>query len=251
MSIAGLLDAMRADLPPATRLVWQCIENHIGSNGHWSMTNEQIAEELHMHVNTVDTSVRLLERLGIIGRDRVSRNLTRFRMRVNGNDPQNLWLKPEGNDPQNLWPIERMTHKKSPSFTNLTHKKCGPESNKKESTKGSPPSTSAKSTNRTDQTPGFFDEFWDQYPRKVAKRHAAKAYAQALARGATPAEILTGLQRHKFTPDPQYQPHPATWLNGDRWLDEGSSRQRPAADQLQDHIGVPSLLWTVATEAGK
>jgi hypothetical protein len=69
------------------------------------------------------------------------------------------------------------------------------------------------------EPPGFA-EFWSNYPRKVGRRTAATAFLAALKRGATPDDILDGLDRAQFQPDERYQPHPATWLNGERWRDE-------------------------------
>ena len=65
-----------------------------------------------------------------------------------------------------------------------------------------------------------FDEFWADYPRKVGKDAARRAYAAARRRGAIAAEIVVGLQRTTWNPDPHFQPHPATWLNDGRWMDE-------------------------------
>jgi hypothetical protein len=95
---------------------------------------------------------------------------------------------------------------------------------------------------KPDREPDNFGAFYDRYPRKVARRQAAKAFAAALARGATPAEILAGLERHQFNPDPQYQPHPATWLNGDRWLDPGTPAKRAATAQLRERWNLPTFL---------
>jgi hypothetical protein len=63
----------------------------------------------------------------------------------------------------------------------------------------------------------LFLEFWEVYPRKVARGDAQKAYLKALSR-ASHAEILAGAKRYK--PDPKFTKHPATWLNADCWLDE-------------------------------
>jgi hypothetical protein len=63
----------------------------------------------------------------------------------------------------------------------------------------------------------LFLEFWEVYPRKVARGDALKAYLKALSR-ASHAEILAGVKRYK--PDPKFTKHPATWLNADCWLDE-------------------------------
>lgn len=64
-----------------------------------------------------------------------------------------------------------------------------------------------------------FEAFWSAYPRKVGKGQARRAFAAAI-RKATISAILDALARAEFSPDPRYQPHPATWLNGERWLDQ-------------------------------
>lgn len=64
-----------------------------------------------------------------------------------------------------------------------------------------------------------FDAFWAIYPLRVGKGQARKAWATALKK-TTPAEIMTGLSRYKRPDDPKFIPHPASWLNGERWNDE-------------------------------
>ena len=65
-----------------------------------------------------------------------------------------------------------------------------------------------------------FDAFWSAYPRKAGKRTAQTAYSKALKR-ATAEQILDGLmQLIPSWTDPQYIPHPTTWLNRDGWLDD-------------------------------
>jgi hypothetical protein len=90
-----------------------------------------------------------------------------------------------------------------------------------------------------------FERFWRAYPRKVGKRPASKAFAAALVRKAEPATILAGLDasirrwRAEGT-EVRYIPHPATWLNGDRWVDEGPGPPlRPTdwrLDPARDHV---------------
>ena len=67
---------------------------------------------------------------------------------------------------------------------------------------------------------GHFDEFWTQYPKKVAKGGARKAYEKAL-KLTTHEDIMAGLAR--YNPNPQYICNPTTWLNQERWNDEPSS----------------------------
>ncbi len=76
------------------------------------------------------------------------------------------------------------------------------------------------SSSSADAADGF-SEFWSMYPRKVGKTAAHKAWIRAIEAGAKPETILAELR--KQVPgyrDPQYTPHPTTWLNQGRWQDE-------------------------------
>lgn len=64
-----------------------------------------------------------------------------------------------------------------------------------------------------------FESFYSAYPRKVGKKDAMKAWLVAL-KSATAEEITAGLTGYPFPDNPKYIPHPATWLNGERWADE-------------------------------
>lgn len=68
-----------------------------------------------------------------------------------------------------------------------------------------------------------FDDFWGDYPRKVGKDAARKAWKRAVTRAESPDAIRAGLRKHlpalKST-EVRFQPHPATWLNEGRWQDE-------------------------------
>jgi hypothetical protein len=72
--------------------------------------------------------------------------------------------------------------------------------------------------------PNGFDRFWEAYPRKTGKGGARKAFAKALLKigGADPqAALMVALERVKPTwTEGRYIPHPATWLNDERWEDE-------------------------------
>ena len=67
-----------------------------------------------------------------------------------------------------------------------------------------------------------FAEFWDVYPKKVAKQAAERAWAKAV-KAADPSVIIDGARRYarvRERADPKYTKHPATWLNGGCWADE-------------------------------
>jgi hypothetical protein len=68
-------------------------------------------------------------------------------------------------------------------------------------------------------TPSQFDQFWARYPkcpRRTDKPGSRKALTRAL-KFASFEEIMDGLKRYPFSPDPQYIPLPTTWLNQQRW----------------------------------
>lgn len=70
-----------------------------------------------------------------------------------------------------------------------------------------------------------FDSFWTQYPRKVAKQSAQKAWDKLKVDGELYTLIMKSLIQQSKSQDwtkdgGKYIPHPATWLNGHRWEDE-------------------------------
>lgn len=69
-----------------------------------------------------------------------------------------------------------------------------------------------------------FATFWAVYPKRKAKDAAERAFSKAMARidDADPlAVILAGIERAMpGWDDPQFIPHPATWLNAGSWNDD-------------------------------
>jgi hypothetical protein len=64
-----------------------------------------------------------------------------------------------------------------------------------------------------------FDRFWADFPNKVGKRDAAKAFLGARQR--TDFEtILAGVRRYSAKTDDRPWCNPATFLNQDRWADD-------------------------------
>lgn len=69
-----------------------------------------------------------------------------------------------------------------------------------------------------------FDDFWKVYPRKVAKGAAAKAWRSAVKK-ADVEVIVKAAEKYRWPDDPKFIPHPATWLNSERWADvEGTAK---------------------------
>ena len=67
-----------------------------------------------------------------------------------------------------------------------------------------------------------FEDFWKMYPRKIGKGATKVAFDKALTK-ATADEILDGCTQYAQSgklPEMQFIPHPTTWLNQERWLDD-------------------------------
>ena len=71
-----------------------------------------------------------------------------------------------------------------------------------------------------------FDTFWREYPKKTGKGYARKKFATALTKTSFQT-IMDALEKVKRSPQwnrdaGRYIPNPATWLNQERWEDEGT-----------------------------
>lgn len=88
-----------------------------------------------------------------------------------------------------------------------------------------------------------FTRFWAAYPRRIGKGQARKAWAKAVKAGAQPEAIIEGAGRFtalRGNEDPKFTPHPATWLNGERWTDMPD----PEAPAREAGPVMPWELWS-------
>jgi hypothetical protein len=101
-----------------------------------------------------------------------------------------------------------------------------------------------------------FETFWQQYPKRVSKAAAEKAYRRAIAAGASQADIMAGVMRYsaeRSGQDPQFTKHASTWLNGGCWHDEPQASPNLAGNshnlsQPRRHAGgISSALAGVAS----
>jgi len=82
--------------------------------------------------------------------------------------------------------------------------------------------TPARKKRSQPKAEGFAD-FYAAYPRKVGPQDAEKAWQKLNPDAALRATIMAALELQKQSKswnDKQFIPHPATWLNKARWLDE-------------------------------
>jgi uncharacterized protein YdaU (DUF1376 family) len=92
----------------------------------------------------------------------------------------------------------------------------------------SPTYTDTDTDTKKDIYTESFEDFWKTYPLRVGKGSAMKAWVKAIKK-TTPEIIIEGADRYGKDPnrDPAFTAHPATWLNGDRWLDSPLPLKRP------------------------
>lgn len=87
-----------------------------------------------------------------------------------------------------------------------------------------------------------FEKFWEKYPRKVSKKTASKSWGKIKMTDTVLDQIMTALgkccQTEQWTKNNgQFIPHPATWLNQERWNDEvkiaGAQKSNSKFDNLK------------------
>ena len=79
-----------------------------------------------------------------------------------------------------------------------------------------------KNTMRDSSSGSRFDEWWEHYPKKVAKGQARTAFKTALKKISFDdlVQATDVLARNSVNVEKRFIPNPATWLNGERWADE-------------------------------
>ena len=80
---------------------------------------------------------------------------------------------------------------------------------------------------------GEFDVFWKCYPKKVGKGAARKVFERIAPSEQLLKKILSAVEQQKTTEQwrrdsGKYIPHPATWLNQERWDDEVEHKETTA-----------------------
>jgi hypothetical protein len=69
-----------------------------------------------------------------------------------------------------------------------------------------------------------FEQWWQHYPRRVAKKFAHRVFERLRSSGEVPFEVLLSATqnyaRSMVGKDMKYVAHPATWLNAGRWDDD-------------------------------
>lgn len=75
-----------------------------------------------------------------------------------------------------------------------------------------------------------FNTFWNAYPRKTNKGYAKQVFKKLRVDKELLDKMVLAIGQQKQSEqwkNPQYIPHPSTWLNGERWEDELTTTAKP------------------------
>ena len=87
------------------------------------------------------------------------------------------------------------------------------------------------------ETPTSFDLFWEAYPRRVGKLAAARAWKRLKPDPQLVGRMLWAItwQRTSRQWREGFVPHPTTWLNQGRWMDEPEQDLTPSYEFICPH----------------
>lgn len=226
--------AMRqTGLKPAAKMVlYWLADHHNGETGHCFPSLNTLAKECEMSRATVVRHLDALESAGLI--------IRRDRKRDNGSQTSTSYEL-------RLAPVSELNNPcfkmKQPPVS-----KCDPH-NLGNNNLGTEPSLFMV---KADDFEAKFTEFWDRYPRKVGRGQAKTKYKAAL-KVAEHDEIMFGLSQQLpalESKEKQFQPHPATWLHGERWKDEiEQPHSRAGATPNGGGMGRPTATQQIANLA--
>ena len=179
----------------------------------WELTIETVAKQNQEGRDAIRSAIRELEKFGYVKRSQVNKD---------GRFGEALWTT---QDPDAL-PYAGFPSAGFPTSDNPTHK----NNNLKEQ--------QVKNNKYTAQSQELFDEFWKEYPRKLDKAKAFRAFNSALSR-ASFEDILAGVISYKNDPNrlDEFTKYPASWLNADSWengplpFDPRAAKKKQQAEQ--------------------
>ena len=89
---------------------------------------------------------------------------------------------------------------------------------------------------------GRFDEFWEVYPRRIAKKEAMKKFDKAVKDGVNPQALIDGAKAYAASvagKEQKYIAHPTTWLNQGRGEDETTATPTMSDAERADRLRNP------------
>ncbi|WP_353191391.1 replication protein [Pandoraea pnomenusa] len=182
----------------------------------------QFEDETGIDASDVRRTIRQLVEMNII-----TRTDGRYAHSYSVNKRHSTWILPDA---------RKLVNK--PGFEGGIHPASGGESPRNEGgispgtggesppTKDIPKTHNQKTTSKDTLSRSLrerFEIFWAGYPKKKSKKAAEKAFAKLNPDEQLYNDLMAGLGRAKTSgqwANPQFIPHPASWLNAGGWMDE-------------------------------
>lgn len=231
------------------RLAFRCAPG----GGEWTATFAELAAEVRLSEHRLRKAVRQLEDQGYVTRRRAAPY-----------DPTPVWSVVEADpaDSGSFRRSDRECEKRDhvPANTGIT---CPPESPAPpiKKVENLPPTPRGVDEGQVDlfgapppaEDPGSgFDAWYAAYPKKAGRKAAERAYLRAVKAGATPDQLLAGLQvqlpamRQRIADgERQYVKDPATWLNQGCWDDDPPENVHPIRRDA------PPSAWGAPVDVGQ
>lgn len=180
----------------------------------WRISLQHLATASPDGITAIRTAVQELEDAGYLSRTLVRNDKAQVEASEwHLSDPfevESVAPKTQGVAPDNDFTLENLTlgNLTSGNLTsgNLTLKNTNIKN------------TSNKEHNKDE----MFETFWQTYPRKIGKGAAKAAFEKAIKKASaeTILQVAGFYAQKNDLPDLQFIPHPATWLNQERWHDD-------------------------------
>lgn len=212
MSIKALNWAWeQATTSSGQKLVLLALADHANDDGHCWPGMKRIADKCAMSARQVSSHVANLEKAGLVTLNR----------RIKENNQYSTYDYQLNFASGSLLPVEADFQRKPTSGTQQKPTSGGPaeaDFRTEPSVKNRKKEPSVSSSSDDDG----FEDWWKHYPRKVGKGQARRAWKAALKKTdiATLTVTLALYKQMIAGKDETYIAHPATWLNGERWLDQ-------------------------------
>ena len=168
----------------------------------WSLSINSIAKEAQEGKDAIRSAIAELERFGYLERSQVNES---------GRYGESIWTT---QDPA-VYPLSENPLAENPTTKNNNIKE-----------------EQVKNTIR--EFDFQFDEFWKEYPRRIDRAAAFRAFKSALKR-AKFEDILAGAIAYRNDPTrkPEFTKYPATWLNADAWENAAALPEVKAANEAR------------------
>lgn len=215
--------AMRqTGLKPATKIVlYWLADHHNGETGHCFPSISRLAKCCEMDKATVKRHLAILEDARLIER--------RHRQRENGSFTSTEYILNLGENCAKG--VGENCAKGGGNLRLGVGENCAPHNLGSNNLGIEPTPLPPKGEDR-------FEEFWQAVPRKIGKGQARRAWKTAIKK-ADPDTIISAMRQYaeqRRGQDGQFTAHPSTWLNGERWLDEGAEKPTDFYDRILNQL---------------